>query len=110
MQGFAWFTLPQEGRGFPARVFSARGSSAAAPAAKPDAASGQQRRLGQRMGMVVFLSWTHGVIGWGFFLLQFWIPSYLHTLPGVPDSALGVLSALPWAVRWVAMSRTGMGF
>jgi len=42
------------------------------------------------------LIYHHSAIGWGFFLFQNWIPTYLHSL-NVNDPILrGLLSALPW--------------
>ena len=39
-----------------------------------------------------------GQIGWGFFILQSWIPPYLDSL-GLSDLAgVGALAALPWLV------------
>jgi hypothetical protein len=29
---------------------------------------------------VAVLIWTHTVIGWGFFVLQSWIPTYLNSM------------------------------
>ena len=47
---------------------------------------------------VVALCWVHSVIGFGFFILQSWIPTYLSHL-GVTDlKIVGALSALPWGV------------
>ena len=47
---------------------------------------------------VVALCWVHSVIGFGFFILQSWIPTYLSHL-GVTDlKTVGALSALPWVV------------
>lgn len=42
------------------------------------------------------LIYNHSAIGWGFFLFQNWIPTYLQSL-NVNDAMLrGLLSALPW--------------
>ncbi len=38
------------------------------------------------------------MIGWGFFIFQFWIPTYLKTLGALDLESMGALSALPWAV------------
>ena len=47
-------------------------------------------------GDLALMSWTHGVIGMGFFVLQAWVPTYLYSL-GINDlPMLGMLSALPW--------------
>ena len=52
---------------------------------------------------IALLCWTHGVIGWGFFIFGTWIPTYLDYL-GVTDlRTAGYLSALPWAVRSCVM-------
>ena len=42
--------------------------------------------------------WTHCAIGWGFFIFQFWIPTYLSALGAHDLESMGMLSALPWAV------------
>ena len=47
---------------------------------------------------IAVLAWTHCVIGWGFFIFQFWIPTYLKTLGPLDLESMGALSALPWAV------------
>ena len=47
---------------------------------------------------IVALCWVHSVIGWGFFILQSWIPTYLNSLGMTDIRAVGLLSALPWVV------------
>ena len=42
------------------------------------------------------LAWAHSVIGWGFFILQNWIPTYLGSLGLANPVAVGFLAALPW--------------
>lgn len=45
---------------------------------------------------LTLLCWTHAVIGFGFFVLQAWIPTFLHGL-GITDlKSLGFISAFPW--------------
>jgi len=45
------------------------------------------------------LVYVHSVIGWGYFLLLSWIPTYLRTQLGLTSlSTLGLLSSLPWLV------------
>ncbi|BDA50497.1 Sodium-dependent phosphate transport protein 1, chloroplastic [Coccomyxa sp. Obi] len=46
---------------------------------------------------VLVLCWTHCVIGWGFFIFQAWMPSYLHSMGAADLGSMGMLSALPWA-------------
>lgn len=47
------------------------------------------------------LTYNHSAIGWGFFLFQNWIPTYLQSL-NVNDSILrGILSASPWMACFV---------
>ncbi|KAK9835423.1 hypothetical protein WJX81_008633 [Elliptochloris bilobata] len=65
-------------------------------AADPDVwtASGQRQRTPVQ---VLLLCWTHAVIGFGFFALQFWTPMILAER-GVGDlRVLGLASAGPWA-------------
>ena len=51
---------------------------------------------------VAGLIYAHSVIGWGFTLLQNWIPTILAGL-GMRDlSNVGLLSALPWVVSALA--------
>lgn len=45
---------------------------------------------------LVLLCWTHAVIGFGFFVLQSWIPTFLHGLGITNLKSLGLISALPW--------------
>ena len=53
---------------------------------------------------ILALCWVHSVIGWGFFILQSWIPTYLTQL-GVTDlRTVGLLSALPWVVRHICLN------
>ena len=48
---------------------------------------------------ILALCWVHSVIGWGFFILQSWIPTYLNHLGMTDLKTVGLLSALPWLVR-----------
>ncbi|KAL3156017.1 hypothetical protein ABBQ32_013005 [Trebouxia sp. C0010 RCD-2024] len=48
------------------------------------------------MGQVVALCWVHSVIGFGFFILQSWVPTYLSHLGMTDLKTVGALSALPW--------------
>ena len=52
---------------------------------------------------IALLCWTHGVIGWGFFIFGTWIPTYLDYLGVTNLKTAGYLSALPWAVSPCAM-------
>lgn len=56
---------------------------------------------------IALLCWTHCVIGWGFFIFQFWIPTYLKDLGAHSLESMGMLSALPWAVIHPAMWLAG---
>ena len=47
---------------------------------------------------IAVLMWTHCAIGWGFFIFQSWIPTYLSALGARDLESMGMLSALPWAV------------
>lgn len=47
-------------------------------------------------GDLALMCWTHGIIGMGFFVLQSWVPTFLHSLGIVDLTVLGMLSALPW--------------
>lgn len=42
------------------------------------------------------LCWMHAVIGWGFFILQSWIPMYLQSLGVGSLGNAGLLASLPW--------------
>lgn len=53
---------------------------------------------------VLVLCWTHCVIGWGFFIFQFWMPTYLHSLGAADLGSMSFLSALPWSVSCCAMT------
>ena len=55
---------------------------------------------------IVALCWVHSVIGFGFFVLQSWIPAYLTHL-GVTDlNRVGLLSGVPWVVSTFRPCRT----
>jgi len=56
---------------------------------------------------VLLLCWTHGVIGFGFFVLQSWVPTFLYSLGTTDLTALGLLSAAPWL--FTAVVATGAG-
>lgn len=42
------------------------------------------------------LIWAHSVIGWGFFLFQNWLPTFLQHMNVVNPVPRGLLSAMPW--------------
>ena len=52
----------------------------------------------QNIVHIMALCWVHSVIGWGFFILQSWIPTYLNHLGMTDLKTVGLLSALPWLV------------
>lgn len=52
----------------------------------------------QTLTHILALCWVHSVIGWGFFILQSWIPTYLTQLGMTDLKTVGLLSALPWLV------------
>jgi len=62
------------------------------------------RVSGPRYGMriqhhasdLALLCWTHAVIGFGFFVLQSWVPTFLHSLGMTDLTAVGFFSAMPW--------------
>lgn len=107
------FTLPAEGPSLPHRHHhhqqqhpaAGAGADAEAEAGKGSGDTGtgrlqqQRRRLGgAAVAHLAMLCVTHSVISWGFFILQSWIPMFIHSL-GMQDlEAVGVLSALPWLV------------
>ena len=50
-----------------------------------------------KLTQVFGLMWSHSVIGWGFFVLLNWIPTYITKSLGQTSlSSTGTLSALPW--------------
>jgi ACS family sodium-dependent inorganic phosphate cotransporter len=53
------------------------------------------------------LCWTHAVIGFGFFVLQSWIPTFLHGLGITNLKSLGFLSAIPWLLTAVVAAFSG---
>ncbi len=76
---------------------SPTGESADAKRAATPSAGFQLRRGGavQLAGLI----WVHSVIGWGFFVMLSWIPTYLITAHAFTDlRAVGLVSALPWVV------------
>ena len=56
---------------------------------------------------LLLLCWTHAVIGFGFFVLQAWVPTFLHSLGTENLKTLGVLSSFPWLLT--ALAATGSG-
>lgn len=63
------------------------------------AAAGFAHWSGSNKLQVAVLIWTHSVIGWGFTLLQNWIPTILIALGMTDLGSVGLVSALPWVVR-----------
>ncbi|CAL5229146.1 g12420 [Coccomyxa viridis] len=99
--GLAWaafgqFTLPKEGMQRASETTEEL--SRAASQGRPGPGAGV--RKGNRTSMwfqIALLTWTHCVIGWGGFIFQFWIPTYLTSLGPHNLESMGALSALPWA-------------
>ena len=68
----------------------------------------------QNGSLLLLLCWTHGVIGFGFFVLQSWIPFLLHACMNsncsVSNNAMntvGLWSSLPWLLTAVVASLSG---
>lgn len=73
------------------------GAPPAAPPAPQQAHQGRWPPRGLMALQVAALCWSHAVIGWGFFIMQSWIPLYLASLrPGGSLGGTGLLSSLPW--------------
>ncbi|GLC39136.1 hypothetical protein PLESTB_001509800 [Pleodorina starrii] len=87
---------------------SGRGSETDPWVAAATGDSTAQRRRATLV-QVAALCWCHGVIGWGFFVLQSWVPMYLQSL-GVADLAsAGLLASLPWlAAAFTATAAGGL--
>ncbi|KAG2449157.1 hypothetical protein HYH02_005904 [Chlamydomonas schloesseri] len=94
----------------PASAAPTAAAAAAAVTAAGGAGAGEVT-LGRRETaiQVAALCLCHGVIGWGFFVLQSWLPMYMQSL-GVRDLAsAGLLSSLPWlAAAFTATLAGGM--
>lgn len=62
---------------------------------------------------ITLLSWTHAVIGLGFFVLQAWVPLFILSLPPHASSsttsfaAVGLFSAVPWLATAVTARFAG---
>jgi ACS family sodium-dependent inorganic phosphate cotransporter len=62
---------------------------------------------------IALLSWTHAVIGLGFFVLQAWVPLFILSLPPHATSAtpsfasVGLFSAFPWLATAVTARFAG---
>jgi len=50
---------------------------------------------------------AHFCANWGTYVLLAWLPTYVNRGLGVDFSAVGILSAIPYAVAFVAFSMTG---
>ena len=68
------------------------------PHGESPVASGLSRLSSATKLQVAVLVWTHSVIGWGFTLLQNWIPTILVALGMTDLGSVGFVSALPWVV------------
>lgn len=64
------------------------------------APSGLRSLSSETKVQVAVLIWTHSVIGWGFTLLQNWIPTILAALGMTDLGSVGIVSALPWVVSF----------
>lgn len=67
----------------------------------------QLARFRKYSGDLMLLCWTHAVIGFGFFVLQSWIPTFLHSLGVSNLRTLGVLSAMPWLLTAAVAAVSG---
>ncbi|WPT12343.1 Sodium-dependent phosphate transport protein 1 [Picochlorum sp. SENEW3] len=67
----------------------------------------QLARFRRHSGDLMLLCWTHAVIGFGFFVLQSWIPTFLHSLGVSNLYTLGVLSAMPWLLTAAVAAVSG---
>jgi MFS family permease len=56
---------------------------------------------------MLLLCFTHGVIGFGFFVLQSWVPTFLYHLGTTDLTTLGLLSAAPWLFTAAVAVRAG---
>lgn len=59
---------------------------------KPDSGKFQWGNLPEYAALI----WAHSVIGWGFFLFQNWLPTFLQHMNVSHPISRGLLSALPW--------------
>ena len=74
------------------------GGGGAAVAVPPPASPGFVLRKGAGVQLAALI-WVHSVIGFGFFVMLSWIPTYLVTTHAFTDlRAVGIVSALPWLV------------
>lgn len=56
---------------------------------------------------MALLCWTHAVIGFGFFVLQAWVPTFLYSLGTSNLKTLGFLSAVPWLLTAITAAVSG---
>lgn len=91
---FGALTLPRERKSsiHPVAVVDAKPHKS-----KRGPQSRHKSRSSSNWFQVLVLCWTHCVIGWGFFIFQCWMPSYLHSVGAADLGSMGMLSALPWA-------------
>ncbi|KAK9865285.1 hypothetical protein WJX84_009778 [Apatococcus fuscideae] len=68
----------------------------------------QEEVIERNWPQILLLCWTHGVIGWGFFIFGTWIPTYLDYLGVTNLKTAGFLSALPWAATATAAVLAGL--
>eukprot|EP00798_Chlamydomonas_sp_ICE-L_P009833 gene9833-7717_t len=68
-----------------------------APYGRPVGSSPSQPTNPQkRLLHLSILCWSHAVIGWGFFIMQSWLPMYMQSLGVASLAGAGALSCLPW--------------
>eukprot|EP00798_Chlamydomonas_sp_ICE-L_P012598 gene12598-15824_t len=56
---------------------------------------------------VIILCWAHAVIGWGFFVMQSWLPMYMKSLGVASLADAGALSGLPWTAAAIVGAWAG---
>jgi len=59
------------------------------------------------MLQMLVLIWTHSAIGWGFFILQSWTPTFMSSLGYTDPKFMGLISGLPWLICAVASLNSG---
>mmetsp|Transcript_19000 Transcript_19000/g.52983 ORF Transcript_19000/g.52983 Transcript_19000/m.52983 type:complete len:434 (+) Transcript_19000:252-1553(+) len=84
--------------------------AAASTAGQEDLVEKKKRKiLLKRLSTLVqlgVLCWSHCAIGWGFFILQSWTPTFMASL-GFQEKFMGVISGLPWLVCALVTLNTG---
>ena len=97
MLGLVWTVVATAA--LPGYVRAGKDAPGGAASCAPEVSGGSFALRRGGAAQLAALVWVHSVIGWGFFVMLSWIPTYLvQSLSFTDLRMVGVVSALPWLV------------